>query len=188
MGAAGFILTGGRSSRMGCDKALLPIGREPLVTRIAGALASVAEPVMLVGKPEKFSGLPWRCIPDLRPDSGPLAGIETALSHSAADLNLIVGCDMPGIQRDVLARLLHHASRSDAPCVLACDPDGRRHPLLAVYRRQCLPAIRAALDAGQTRLVRFVEAAGGEILPLENAVANVNTPDEWAQWKRDNGV
>ena len=187
MRVAGFVLTGGRSSRMGREKALLPMGSEPLISKIAGIVQSVADPVTLVGKPESFQGIPWTCIPDLRPNAGPLAGIETALSCSAANLNLIVGCDMPGLEEGVLTRLIDRASRSTAPCVLACDPDGRQHPLLAVYRLQCLPAIRAALDAGRMKLMCFTQEAGAEILYLENAVANVNTPDDWARWQRDNG-
>ncbi len=186
MSAAGFVLTGGQSSRMGQDKALLPVDGEPLVAIIARTLETVADPVMLVGQPEKFRNLPWPCLGDLRPHAGPMAGVETALSNTAAELNLIVGCDMPGIDADVLGRLLQHARHSSALCVIASDANGRQHPLLAVYRAQCLTAIRAALNAGQLKLTRFVQEIGAEFLHVNAAVANVNTPADWIRWQRDN--
>ncbi len=187
MRAAGFVLTGGRSSRMGCDKALLTIDTEPLVARIASVLETVADPVMLVGRPELFRMLRWSCLSDLRPDAGPLAGIETALAHTAAEWNVIVGCDMPGINKDVLARLLECARHSTAPCVITCDSNGRQHPLLAAYRSRCLPAVRAALDAGHLKLTRLIEEIGAEVLHLDTAVTNLNAPDDWTRWQRDNG-
>src|ERR1019366_6470085 len=92
---SGYVLAGGRSSRMGRDKARLPFRGCDLVSAVAAAVAaavaSVAGNVTLVGHPELPS------IPDRYPDGGPLGGILTALDHTAADWNLIVACDMPEV-------------------------------------------------------------------------------------------
>ena len=79
MQAAGFVLVGGQSSRMGRDKARLRIGSGLLVEDVAGKLASCTASVTLVGPPERYADLPFECLPDLRPGLGPLAGIEAAL-------------------------------------------------------------------------------------------------------------
>jgi molybdopterin-guanine dinucleotide biosynthesis protein A len=59
---------------------------------------------------------------------------------------------------------------------------GRRHPLCAVYRRACLPAVRAALDAKRWRLLDLVEELRAVEVPIDSILSNVNTPEEWAAW------
>src|SRR6058998_1400393 len=94
---AGFVLVGGRSSRMGRDKACLPLQGRTLLEHVAAAVAAAAGSVTLVGSPERYQNLGFRVIADSLPGCGPLGGIHTALGASPADWNLIVACDMPGI-------------------------------------------------------------------------------------------
>ena len=188
MRAAGFVLTGGNSSRMGSDKALLTTDGRQLVQQVATALEAVANPVALVGKPERYARLPWRCLPDLRPGLGPLAGLEAALAITEMDLNLVVACDMPGLQTQWLRRLLEYAERSEAPCVVTRDPAGKIHPLCAVYRRGCLPFIRQALDTKRHKLTSLIEELGAEYLVASSSIHNLNTPLEWLAWLQTQGL
>ncbi len=183
MQAAGFVLTGGNSSRMGSDKALLTLGDDRLVQLVATVLSTVVNPITLVGRPDRYSHLPWPCLPDLRPGLGPLAGLESALASTEAELNLVVACDMPGLEASWLRTLLEFAERSSAPCVVTCDMAGKIHPLCAVYRRSCLPAIRRALNERRLKLTRLIEEVEAEYLQLDTALANVNTPADWAEWQ-----
>src|ERR1700761_7300390 len=79
---AGFVLVGGRSSRMGRDKALLPSGSGTLVKEIADSVAAVSGNVALIGRPESYRSLGYDCLEDICPGLGPLSGIHTALHSS----------------------------------------------------------------------------------------------------------
>lgn len=183
MRAAGFVLTGGNSTRMGRDKALLPIGAVDLVEAVATTLSSVVRDVTLVGRPERYAHLSWPALSDLRPGMGPLAGLESALTYTAAELNLVVACDLPGLQQRWLATLLRHAALSEAPCVVTIDRAGQIHPLCAVYRVGCLPAIARALDGNRLKLMALIEELGADYLNTETTLTNMNTPLDWASWQ-----
>ena len=94
---AGFVLVGGNSSRMGRDKAGLPLLGRTLVEHVAAAVAEAAGSVTLIGPPGRYSSLDFPIIADWRPGLGPLGGIHTALTHSPAVWNLIAACDLPQI-------------------------------------------------------------------------------------------
>jgi molybdenum cofactor guanylyltransferase len=84
MQSAGFVLVGGDSSRMGRDKALLPLKSGLLIDEVAGKVADACGTAALIGEPERYRHLGIDCLADLRPRMGPLAGIETALDSGAA--------------------------------------------------------------------------------------------------------
>jgi molybdopterin-guanine dinucleotide biosynthesis protein A len=181
MSRAGFVLVGGRSSRMGRDKALLPYRNTVLAAWVARQVELAAGSVTLAGAPERYMDIGCPVIADLRPGSGPLAGIETALHHSRSDWNLVVACDMPGVSTRLLADLLDHAAQQDCDCLLPLAAKARPEPLCAVWHRRSLPAVRAALDRGIRKVMEALE-------PLhvvrwqtgdENWAANVNTAVDW---------
>lgn len=180
MQAAGFVLVGGQSSRMGRDKARLRIGSGLLVEDVAGKLASCTARVTLVGPPERYADLPFECLPDLRPGLGPLAGIETALSANYGELNLITGCDMPDLETEWLEKLVVTARRTRALCVVTRDGAGRVHALCAVYRRECLPFVRRALAARRLKLFDFIRELPVVEMHATSIIGNLNTPQELA--------
>lgn len=181
MSRAGFVLVGGRSRRMGRDKALLPYSGSVLAGFVARTVEAAAGSVKLVGTPERYGHLGVETIADLRPDAGPLGGIEAALTATTAEWNLVVACDMPGAPVRILRELLDAAERSGADCVVPLDSGGRPQPLCAVYHRRCRSAVTHALDQGR-RAVR-------DLLPRLRRVSwmadtdrwleNLNTPRDW---------
>lgn len=190
MQTAGFILAGGRSARMGRDKALLPWRgmRRPsrgikshgtLVETIAEHVRDAAGNVALVAKAEAYAGMGFDTVHDLRPGLGPLSGIEAALASGRGELNLILACDLPLIETDWLKRLIETAIRNDARCVVASDSQGRVHPLCGVYRTDCLPVVKDALDQGRLKLMDTVQELRAERMPIVSPIWNVNTPEEW---------
>jgi molybdenum cofactor guanylyltransferase len=184
MQAAGFVLVGGRSLRMGCDKALLEWNAHPLVEEVAGKVRSVAGNVALVGPLERYGALGFDCVADLRPGLGPLAGIEAALASGRAEANLIVACDLPGIESVWLERLMREAEESGAKCVLIRDGDGVVQPLCGVYKSTCLPMIGRALDERRLRMQDLIEELQAGMVEIEEALANINTPEDWHAWRR----
>jgi molybdenum cofactor guanylyltransferase len=175
----GFILTGGRSSRLGQDKALLPVAGGTLAEHLAGIVARTAGSATLVGPPARYAHLPLPCIPDLRPGLGPLSGIEAALLDTERDYNLILACDLLGIDAAILNGLLSRSESSLADCVCLRDADGVVHPLCAVYRRSCLSPVRAALDFQKLRLLSLLDAIDTVYVDTNQRLANINTLAEW---------
>jgi molybdopterin-guanine dinucleotide biosynthesis protein A len=182
--AAGFVLTGGRSSRMGENKARLQIGKHFLVELIANTVREATGNITLIGNPQAFADLPFECLPDAQPALGPLAGIETALASYRSELNLITGCDMPDLKSTDLAHLITAAAESKSLCTLTRDANGRRHPLCAVYRTEALPFIQKALSDNRLRLLSLVEELKAEEVQIDSVLQNLNTPEQWAAWKK----
>jgi molybdopterin-guanine dinucleotide biosynthesis protein A len=175
----GFILTGGRSSRLGQDKALLPVSGGTLAEHLAGIVARTAGSATLVGPPARYAHLSIPCVPDLRPGLGPLSGIEAALLQTETDHNLILACDLPGIDDSLLNSLFSKAESSVADCVCVRDAAGMIHPLCAVYRRSCLGPVQAALDSGKLRLLSLLDAIDTVYVDTNQPLANINTLAEW---------
>jgi molybdenum cofactor guanylyltransferase len=180
---AGFILAGGKSSRMGSNKAFLAYSGRTLLSRTAEAVAAAAGSVTLIGDPGIYNGLGFAVIPDRVPESGPLAGIEAALTATRAAWNLIVACDMPGMEPEFLAGLREAAERlpQGFDCVVPITRDLRIHPLCAAYRRRCLEPVRSALTRGERKVTAVVESLRVHRWPVEQ-LQNVNTPLEWSRF------
>jgi molybdopterin-guanine dinucleotide biosynthesis protein A len=184
MQASGFVLAGGGSTRMGRNKALLPFHGMTLVEHVAGIVREAACSVTLIGDPGQLGHLALPVIPDQLAGRGPVGGIETALTMTTTDWNLIAGCDMPGITRDILLRLLGRAALTSADCVAAAASDGEPEPLCAVYHRRCLPAVSRAIRENRLKMKNLLAELGAELMPVDpSALANANTPAEWAEFE-----
>jgi molybdenum cofactor guanylyltransferase len=175
----GFILTGGRSSRLGQDKALLRLADRSIAEHLAAVIAKAACSATLVGAPQRYVHLGIPCIPDLQPGLGPLSGIEAALAHTQADHNLILACDLPGVDAELLARLFARAESEDVECVCVRDGTGVVHPLCAIYQRSCLAPVRAALASGKLRLMSLLETVSTDYVDTNESLANINTLADW---------
>lgn len=175
----GYVLTGGRSARMGTNKALLPLQGKTVVEHIAGEMAAVVPQVVLVGLLPQKIRLPWPSIPDVQPGRGPVGGLVTALQHLQTEWLLVCACDMPGVTRQLFAALVNQASHSSAQCILAAD--NRVHPLCAVYHRSTLAVFRQALEAEQPRMQDVIAKLNVERLPVSDPklLFNINTPEDW---------
>jgi molybdenum cofactor guanylyltransferase len=182
---AAWILVGGRSSRMGADKARADSGGRALALRVADTALAVCSTVSLVGDPAIYGDMGLPVIADRFPGQGPLAGIEAALVASASDANLIIACDMPAIHEDLLEELF--AEGGD--CSMPRHDDGKVEPLCAVYQRRCHPVIREALEAGVRKVtdaLRLFENQGLAIRYIRvsspASFANLNTPEDWRRY------
>src|SRR6266566_7710646 len=108
-----FILAGGKSTRMGTDKALLLLGGRPLIAHALDLARSAAEEVKIIGDPLKLLQF-GDVIRDLYSERGPLGGIHAALSSTRSDYNLILGVDLPFVTKQFLNYLAESAQASDA--------------------------------------------------------------------------
>jgi molybdopterin-guanine dinucleotide biosynthesis protein A len=186
MRRSGFVLAGGASSRMGRDKALLAYRETTLVEYVARTVREAVGSVALIGDPDRYRDLGRAVYRDKLSGCGPLGGIYTALRVSPTDWNLVVACDMPRISVWVLRQLLDPEAKPGRNCVMAVGPGGEPEPLCAVYHRRCLPVLLLANRNKRFKMRDLVPELGVELRPVDTAaLANVNTPDEWAEFEKN---
>lgn len=177
------ILAGGRSRRMGCCKATLKINGKTMLERLSESLRSFDEQILSANDPSLAEGLPVRLVPDRYPDSGPLGGLHAALSATEKDALLCVSCDLPNFTAELAALLLEHFP-PDTDAMVCRDGTGQVHPLCGVYKKSVLPVLEAHLQAGNRRMVSFLEdiccvylhTAG---LVPDSCFFNMNTPETY---------
>jgi len=184
---SGVVLAGGRSSRFGSDKALHELSGRTLLEHALASLAGCAER-FVVGGDERYAFAGVLVVPDEAPGEGPLAGLATALAAAREGRVALCACDMPALTPTYWEFL---AVRAGAAVVIPEGPDGRPEPLAALYSRECLPLVRAALAAGERRLAgwhdRLAEAGLERVIVPWEAVLerfggdlfrNVNRPED----------
>jgi len=180
-----FVLAGGKSSRMGRDKAFLAFGGETLLSRSLRLARSVTESVSIVGDTKKFGSFA-PVVEDTYRDRGPLGGIHAALSTTRSEHNLIMAVDLPFLDVRFLQYLIAQAQRSEA-MVTVPQMGGVAQPLCAVYRRELAALAEDALCNGRNKIdLLFAETNSRIIVELELRAAGfsadifryLNTPKD----------
>ncbi len=148
------IQAGGKSQRIGRNKPLLPLGGKPLIEHVLSQIDGLGEEILITtNHPTELKYLGFRLVPDQDPGAGALNGLYTALNAAKEAYVLVLACDMPFISRPLLEHMLKIAPLAD---VIVPRPQGLYEPLQALYQRQnCLPAVKAALEEGDKRVVSF---------------------------------
>lgn len=187
-------MAGGKSSRMGTNKALLPVGRETLIGKAVNTLKSLFPEIILVtNEPELYQDLGVKLIKDLIPGCGPLGGIHAALVASPYRYNFVVACDMPFLEPQLIRFMVEQAPGYDGvvPAI-----GGRFEPLHAVYAKSCLPPIEECLRNHITKIIAFYPAVHlryleadvlGRYGDLSKIFFNINTPADLAWARRQAG-
>ncbi|MGD1993411.1 MAG: molybdenum cofactor guanylyltransferase [Anaerolineae bacterium] len=184
--ATGVVLAGGHSRRMGEDKALLELDGQLLIQWVIQRVARVcAEVLVVTGEADRYAGLGAPVVTDRFPGVGVLGGLHAGLDAASHELILAVGCDMPFLNPDLLRAFVDWVEGWDVAVL-------RRgewvDPLHAAYRRTCLPALEAVIEAGRRRVISFfpqvrvryvTEAEVAAIDPELESFRNVNTPADW---------
>ena len=185
------IQAGGKSSRMGQDKALMPFRGMPLIQYVLGRLSAIADEIIITTNvPDDYHFLDMPLYRDLRPGRGALGGLYTALSSAKGDFVAVVACDMPfaSIQFFEMASKLLATSGAD---VVIPKTEFGYEPLHALYRRDaCIPAIETAIDADKWKVISWFEQVKVHALSPEETVVfnadgltfwNLNTPEDFAK-------
>jgi len=196
--AAGFVLAGGRSSRMGEDKALVRLGGQPLVVHALAILRGAGLTASLAGGSAalaEFAPL----VQDSQPGLGPLAGICAALASTSARLAVFMPVDLPLVPASLIAYLLDHTRRTGKPVTIPAV-NGFAQTFPAVLDRRLLPELEVALRAGRRGCYSAFQAAAADLgwpmtavpvetlvqsgqvahpegLPAERWFLNVNSPE-----------
>lgn len=179
-GYSAVVLAGGRSRRLGSDKASVLLGGRRLLDRVLSALKARFEDVVVVGRAEWEGAAAQRVrfFPDERRGLGPLGGLATALEVIRCERALVVGCDMPFLDVRVFRALLAEDAGAEATVARV---GGRPQPLLAVYGRRVGPVARSRLQAEDRSLLGLLRCLDVHYVDLEAepwACFSVNTPED----------
>jgi molybdopterin-guanine dinucleotide biosynthesis protein A len=188
--AAGIVLCGGKSTRMGSPKALLPFGPETMLQRVVRLLGSVVTPIVVVSSREQaLPLLPGyvRIARDDREERGPLEGLRAGLSAlpASAEAAYVTSCDVPLLVPGFVNLMIELLGDHE---IAVMDIDGFPHPLSAVYRRRLLPHVEALLGSDRLRPAYLFEAVRTRrVTPAEVAsvdpdlltLRNLNTPEDY---------
>ena len=148
-----IVLAGGKSMRLGRDKALEEIGGRSLIKRIIERLSLLGNEIIVVtSSSHQLPDLGVKMVFDSYPGKGNLIGIYSGLKEAKSSHSLVVGCDMPFLN---VALLRHIMALSTAYDVVIPRVDDELEPLHAIYSKKCLPHIEATLDEGKRRIVDF---------------------------------
>ena len=184
------IIAGGKSSRMGRDKAFLELGGKTLIERVITASADLgqSETILITNKPDEYRHLGLEMHTDILPDKGSLGGIYTALAQAAHPAVLVLACDMPFIKTELLRFMI--AQLDEATDIVVPRVEGYPQGMHAIYRKTCLPPIREQLQANRLKIIRFYgkmrvryldEADYAPYDAEGRSFTNLNTPAELEQ-------
>ncbi len=184
------IIAGGQSRRMGRDKAFVELAGKPLIEHVIERSADLgqAEVILVTNKPAQFAHLGLPMYRDILPDKGSLGGIYTALVQAQYPDVLVLACDMPFVNADLLRFMT--AQINDETDIVVPTVDDYPQGLHAIYKKTCIEPIAEQLAADRLKIIRFYEQMRVRYLdesdyaafdPRGRSFANINTPEELAE-------
>lgn len=186
---SGAILAGGKSRRMGRDKALLTVDGIPLIEHTRSLLHRFCTEVFIAGERPDLASDELPAYADQFPGSS-LGGVHTALQHAANDWVMVAACDLARPSA-LLLRALLSARTADCAAVVPVTPKGLE-PLFALYHRRCLHQVEAMLTAGELtvqRLFERIEYTGVDVEKIaadwRTLLGNVNTPADLERYTQE---
>jgi molybdopterin-guanine dinucleotide biosynthesis protein A len=181
-----FILAGGKSTRMGVDKAFVQLDGRTLLARALELARGLVSDVRIVGDVAKF-GKFGPVVEDIFQNCGPLGGIHAGLRASATDLNLILAVDVPFVPAQCLGYMMEQAVNCSSASAVVPRAAGGWQPLCAVYHRSFAEGAETALRAGHNKIDRLFDLLEIRVIDEEELVRagfsldifrNLNTPEE----------
>jgi molybdopterin-guanine dinucleotide biosynthesis protein A len=181
----GIILSGGKSSRMGVNKAFIEVDGVSIISRIHGLFKKLFQEIIIVtNEKELFGSFDANIYSDLLPNRGVLGGLYTGLFFSSFLYSFCVACDMPFLKESVIKYLMNRIDHFDV--IVPKGEDGLQ-PLHAIYSKDCLKPMREIIGKGNYKIIDFYPMVKIKIIgqdefrsldPTGESFININTPDE----------
>lgn len=176
----GIILAGGKSTRMGSDKGFMEIDGTSFMSRIVNVLNPFVKEIIIVSDNPDYDSFGLKRVEDIIKNSGPLAGLYSGLEHSKTEDNLVLSCDVPLINHEVISKLIQECdSETD---IVQIKSGGRIMPLVAMYKKKCMDSCLQLLQNNERRLRSIQTIAITKTIDLKSEYApyvrNINTIKE----------
>lgn len=190
----GIILSGGKSLRMGKNKAFIEIEGLPMIERILNLFKKIFNEILVITNDKnQFVHLDnVKIFNDLIPYKGALGGLYTGLFYSSYEYSFCVGCDMPFLNESLIKFLIKKINGED---IIVPKTEKGLEPLHAIYSKRCLSIIKSMIDSGKSRIIDIYPLLKIKIIeerefidldPEKKSFLNINTPEELEQIKRMN--
>jgi molybdopterin-guanine dinucleotide biosynthesis protein A len=186
-GINGFVLAGGKSSRMGQDKALMQLGGKQLVLRATEILRPFVREITLLAPADRYKNLGLPVVADKWQGQGPLAAVCTGLLSSNTEWNIFLACDLPLVSRQFMQLLVQRVRTTHSDAVVPRTEDGWQ-PLSAAYHSRCRRTFTRAVQEGWRNIIRLFDEVRVEAITHDEMLsaglshvelANANTPEDW---------
>lgn len=176
----GIILAGGKSSRMGTDKAMLLYKDKPFLQHIIDIVNEIVAEIIIVSNHKKHDSFGVRRIEDDIENAGPLAGVYSGLRTSKTKYNLVLSCDIPLINKEIILKLINNID--NAYEVIQIKSNNKAMPLVAIYKNECESTFLKFLQSGERRLQHVVNQCETKTITLnledDLFVKNINAPEQ----------
>jgi molybdopterin-guanine dinucleotide biosynthesis protein A len=179
----GYILAGGKSSRMGTDKGLLEFEGKAMIEHVIHQMKPLFEKLVIVSNNPEYEKFGLEVIPDLIKNIGPAGGIFTALHHSDVDINFVVSCDMPFITQEAIEFVINNTNESQ---IVLLENQGKLEPLFGVYAKECESIWLQLIEQNTIKLQEMVLQFKLKTIPIENNdlfsfsfFKNINTQEDF---------
>jgi len=177
----GIILAGGKSTRMGIDKGFLILNEKPFIQYSINALQPLVSEIIIVSDNPNYDVFRLKRVNDITKDAGPVAGICSGLEASITDYNLILSCDIPLINSEILQKLIDNID--DTSEIIQIENNKKTMPLIALYKKQCKEVFNKLLQKNERRLRVVVGKCKEKNIPIDiedhYATTNINTKNEF---------
>lgn len=181
---SGFLLAGGKSSRMGTDKALLKINEIPMLVHVKHLIEPYCNSISISGYKPEYLPFNITMVPDQHAECGPISGLYSCLKQSATQWNLFVSVDTPFINSDLINSLL--LNTGDYDCVVP-KHSGGIEPSIALYNRQIVPILEEAIKNGEYKLYQLLSKLKTFYLDCNSLIKkhprlflNINKPEDYS--------
>ena len=176
----GIILAGGKSTRMGTDKGFIKLNGVTFIEHVIASMHAFVNDIIIVSNNPDYDTFGYTRIDDLIEDSGPLAGLYTGLSYSTTEYNLVLSCDVPLINNEILVNLI--SGMDESYDIVQLKSQDKTIPLIAIYKKHCLFKCLELLDHGEKRLRMLAQQLNTKTITigsdLEQYVKNINTQNQ----------
>jgi molybdopterin-guanine dinucleotide biosynthesis protein A len=161
----GIILTGGKNTRMGENKAFIEINGEKIIERTMRIFREVFDEIILItNSPLEYLDYDVRIVTDLIKGKSALGGIYTGLFYASCDHAFFAACDMPFLRKDFIEYM---AGRIDSNDIVVPNPPDGFQPLHAIYSKRCLPHIKALIDKDKLKIRGFYKKSKTRIITAD---------------------
>lgn len=182
-----FLLSGGKSTRMGTDKGMLPLNGKKLADHMIGLLDNLFSEINIIANDPAYSEFNRPVYKDLYSDIGPLGGIYTGLTISKTPWNFFIACDMPFMTTDIIS-LMSDALDNNHDIVVSMN-NNRFEPLCAFYNKTCMPVFKKQIEIENFSLQKTIPLlnyktveVNNTLIETENPFLNLNTREEFSRY------
>lgn len=176
----GIILAGGKSSRMGTDKGFIKLNGKPFVQYSIDAVKPLVSEIIIVSDNSDYDVFGLKRVNDIFKDAGPVAGICSGLEASSTAYNLVLSCDIPLINSEILQKLIDNIDNTSQ--IVQAESLGKSMPLIAIYKKEVGATFKAFLQEDERRLRIAINGCKSKNIVLEKeqefSTMNVNTQNE----------